>query len=298
VLSTTRRLTSAAFGVWKRVAAGSQPPDHALKVTSKVPPVFHFLSKLLFLFVQPSVVCLMLIAAGLLLDRKRLAAAGLGIMLVIGFSPLGNALLLPLEGRFERPDLDGIANQISGIIVLGGFEDAYVTNGRGALALNEAAERLTEALVLANRLPKARVVFTGGSDSILDAVPSAAPAVAAFFTASGIAKERLFLEGASRNTYENAAFTYDLVKPKPGERWLLVTSAFHMPRSMGLFRKAGFDVTAWPVDYRTAGARDGTRFMNRLDEGLKRVDTVVKEGIGLTVYRLRGWTDALLPGPL
>jgi uncharacterized SAM-binding protein YcdF (DUF218 family) len=242
-------------------------------------------------------VCLALITAGLLLGRRWLAGGGLAALLIIGFSPLGNALMLPLENRFPRPGLAAVGDKISGIIILGGFEDAYVTHGRGVLSLNEAAERLTEALVLAHKLPRARVVFSGGSDSILDAVPSAAPAVADFLVASGIARERLVLEGASRNTRENATMTYDLVKPKPGERWLLVTSAFHMPRSMGLFRTAGFDVVAWPVDYRTGSPRDATRFMNRLDEGIKRVDTVVKEAFGLVVYRWRGWTDALLPAP-
>jgi uncharacterized SAM-binding protein YcdF (DUF218 family) len=260
--------------------------------------VFHFFSKLLFLFVQPSMVCLALIAAGLLLNRKRLAVGGFGALLVIGFSPLGNLMILPLEQRFERPALDKIAGQVSGIIILGGFEDGYVSSGRGGLAINEAGDRLTEALVLANRLPKARVVFTGGAGNILETVPSTAPAVAEFLIASGVAKDRLVMEGASRNTIENALFTRDMLKPKPGERWLLVTSAFHIPRSMGLFRKAGFDVVAWPVDYRTAGPRDSARFMGHLDEGLKRVDTVMKEIVGLAVYRLRGWTDALFPGPV
>jgi uncharacterized SAM-binding protein YcdF (DUF218 family) len=259
--------------------------------------MFHFLSKLMFLAVQPSVVCLVILVAGLLSGRKRLAGVGLALLLVIGFSPLGNWLMLPLEERFARPELELLAGKVSGIIILGGFEDAYVTQGRGVLALNEAAERLTEASVLARRLPDTRVIFSGGSDSILNAAPSAAPAIAAFLQASGIAAERLVLEQAARNTRENATLTFDLVRPKPGEKWLMVTSAFHMPRSMGLFRMAGFDVVAWPVDYRTAGASDRLRFMNRLDEGIKRVDTATKEYIGLLVYRLRGWTDAWLPGP-
>jgi uncharacterized SAM-binding protein YcdF (DUF218 family) len=259
--------------------------------------MFHFISKLLFLAVQPSIVCLALLVIGIALGRKRLAVAGLTLLLLIGFSPLGNWLLMPLENRFARPDLNPIANSISGIIMLGGFEDAYMTHGRGVLSLNEAAERLTEASVLARQLPRARVIFSGGSDSVLNAVPSAAPVIAAFLQASGIAADRLVLEPSARNTRENATMTFDLVKPKPGEKWLLVTSAYHMPRSMGLFRTAGFDVIAWPVDYRTAGAGDGFRIMNRVDEGIKRVDMVTKEYIGLLVYRLRGWTDALLPAP-
>jgi uncharacterized SAM-binding protein YcdF (DUF218 family) len=260
--------------------------------------VFFYLSKLMFLLVQPSVVCLAIITGGVLLDRKRLASGGLLALLLIGFSPLGNALLLPLESRFARPPLDQVSDKISGIIILGGFEDTHGTSTRGILSLNEAAERLTEGMLLARRLPKARVIFTGGGDALLAKTPSAAAAVADFLIASGVSADRIVTEPDSRNTRENAMMTHALVKPKPGERWLLVTSAFHMPRSMGLFRTAGFDVIAWPVDYRTGGAADTTRFMSRLDEGVQRVDTVVKELCGLAIYRLRGWTDALVPGPL
>jgi uncharacterized SAM-binding protein YcdF (DUF218 family) len=78
---------------------------------------------------------------------------------------------------------------------------------------------------------------------------------------------------------------------------LLVTSAFHMPRAMGVFRVAGFDVVAWPVDYRTTGAGDATRSTGSIGEGTTHVDLGFKELIGLIVYRLRGWTDAFWPAP-
>ncbi len=259
--------------------------------------VFFYLSKFLFLLVQPSVVCLLLIAAGLFFARKRLAVAGLLALIVIGFSPLSNLMTLPLEGRFPRPTFEQVADNISGIIILGGFEEASTTDGRKILSLNEAAERLTEGLVLAHKLPQARVVFTGGSASIINAVPSAASAVRDFLADSGIAPNRIVLERESRNTRENATMTFDLVKPKAGEKWLLVTSAFHMARSIGVFRAAGFDVVAWPFDYRTTGPQDSMRFMGSVDDGIKRLDIVAKEYIGLFVYRLRGWTDAYWPAP-
>jgi uncharacterized SAM-binding protein YcdF (DUF218 family) len=113
----------------------------------------------------------------------------------------------------------------------------------------------------------------------------------------GIGKDRLIVERDSRNTYENALFTKQLVTPKPGERWLLVTSAYHMPRSMGIFRKAGFDVEAYPVDWRMSG-RDGLfSFTNVGTDGLGRTEVAVREWIGLLAYRLRGRTGELLPGP-
>ena len=259
--------------------------------------MFFYLSKFLFLLVQPSMVCLAMVAAGLLFGRKKLAGTGFVALLIIGFSPLSYMMLLALEDRFPRPRLDQVTDA-SGIIILGGFEDTYTTEARGVLTIGDAAERLTEGVLLAHRLPRARVVFSGGSATILEKAPSAAAAVADFIVGTGIAADRVILESASRNTRENAVMTYQIVKPKPGERWLLVTSAFHMPRAMGVFRAAGFNVIAWPVDYRSSGPSDITRTTGGLAEGTYHVDISVKELIGLIVYRLRGWTDASWPKPL
>src|SRR5690606_23198947 len=99
----------------------------------------------------------------------------------------------------------------------------------------------------------ARIVVTGGSGSLLLDGEADADTAPRLLSALGLARDRLVLENRSRDTYENAVFTRQLVNPQPGEKWLLVTSAFHMPRAMALFRKAGFDVLAWPADYRTAG---------------------------------------------
>lgn len=103
------------------------------------------------------------------------------------------------------------------------------------------------------------------------------------------------MERRSRNTYENAVFTKALVAPKPGERWLLVTSAYHMPRSVGLFRRAGFLVEPYPVDWRI-GERVFA-FENVSADGLFRTDIAVREWLGLLAYRLSGRTGELLPGP-
>ncbi|KAK0329552.1 hypothetical protein LTR94_036327, partial [Friedmanniomyces endolithicus] len=101
----------------------------------------------------------------------------------------------------------------------------------------------------------------------------------------------------SRNTRENAEFSRDIVKPKPGERWLLVTSAYHMPRSMGLFRKAGFPVEAYPVDWKVGTKEDLFEFHLMAKNGLQLIDTGVREWVGLIAYRLNGSIDSLLPGP-
>ena len=109
------------------------------------------------------------------------------------------------------------------------------------------------AAALARRFPNARVVFSGGSANLISNDAREADFAGAIFESLGVDKSRLIMERESRNTQENAEFSKALVKPKEGERWVLVTSAFHMPRSVGLFRKAGFAVEPYPVDWRVGG---------------------------------------------
>jgi len=261
--------------------------------------VFFHVSKLFWLVVQPSSLILLLIVAGLALELwrprwgLRLAAVGAALYLIAGFSPLGHWLMIPLEARFDRPALTGA--QPDGMIVLGGSIDTVVSKARGVTGLNDAAERLSEAAALTRRFPQARLVFSGGSADILYEGMTEAEAAKALFTSLGIAPERIVLEDRSRNTAQNAQYTKALVSPEAGERWLLVTSAFHMPRAVGCFRAAGFDVTPWPVDYRTRGPEDVWRLFPRISEGLRRVDLAAKEWAGLVVYYVTGRTSALFP---
>ena len=144
----------------------------------------------------------------------------------------------------------------------------------------------------------ARLVFTGGSANLRgDASLDEARGVRDLWLALGVPPQRMTLEDRSRNTYENAVFTRDIVKPRAGERWLLVTSAAHMPRSVGIFRRAGWPVTAYPVDYRTYGdGRDAKPTTEALD-AFRRLDVAMHEWVGLVAYRLTEKTDALFPAP-
>ena len=265
----------------------------------------HALAKLLAFLAQPSSLAVLALIAGLSLAQRgrapRLARGlvwgGLALLIAGGLSPLGNLMILPLEQRFAAVPAPADGDRVDGIILLGGFEDGWVSTGRGGLGLNEAAERVTEGLRLALRFPEAKVVFTGGVGRVLSPDAEATGPVAAFLAEAGVARDRLVLEGRSRTTYENALFTRELVNPAPGERWYLVTSAYHMPRAIGLFRKAGFDVIAYPVDYRTRGREDLKRVFERIPQGLMRMDVAANEWLGLLAYRLLGRIDELFPGP-
>jgi uncharacterized SAM-binding protein YcdF (DUF218 family) len=264
--------------------------------------MFFILAKILGFFSMPSNVLMSLGVIGVVLTATRRARAGRRIAVtalillgVAGWSPFGNAIILPLEERF--PPWDESRGAPAGIISLGGALDTIVSPVRGEVALNEAAERMTAIAELARRFPGARIVFSGGSGRIIYDGISEASLAARLFASFGIAKERIALEDKSRDTDENGRFTKELVQPKPGERWLLVTSAHHMPRAVGVFRAAGFPVEAFPVDYRTRGAVDLLRPFSTLGDGLRRTDTAMREWVGLLMYRMVGRTEELFPAP-
>jgi uncharacterized SAM-binding protein YcdF (DUF218 family) len=267
--------------------------------------MFFILAKVLWFLLQPSTLMIGAVLAGTGLSAtKRWCRLGRGLawgggvaLAICGIAPLGDALIQPLESRFQRPDLDRAGPSIAGIIVLGGGEDGQAIGAPQLAGLNEAAERYTEAVALARRLPGARVVFSGGSGRLLTVEEPEAAGAGRLFAALGVAEDRITLEGKSRNTHENAVLTAQIVKPQPHQRWLLVTSAWHMPRAMGCFRQAGFAVEAWPVDYRTPRPLDLTRVYGSVPEGLRRIDFVTREYVGLVGYYLTGRIEALLPGP-
>ncbi|MGY4289546.1 uncharacterized SAM-binding protein YcdF (DUF218 family) [Bradyrhizobium sp. LM2.7] len=247
------------------------------------------------LLVELGMLSLVLMATRFAAVGRKLAAATLILLALAAFSPLGNLLLYPLESRF--PPWDSSHGAPDGIIVLGGSVDTDLSAAHHTPVVSHAADRLFAPAELARRYPNARIIFTGGTANLVSTDAREADYSAPILENLGVPKERLILERNSRNTYENAIFTKQLMTPRPGERWILVTSAFHMPRSMGIFRKAGFKVEAYPVDWRMGGRDDLFSFTNIGADGLGRTDVAVREWIGLLAYRLMGRTDELLPAP-
>jgi uncharacterized SAM-binding protein YcdF (DUF218 family) len=264
--------------------------------------VFFTLSKVIGFFALPSNLLISIGLVGLLLLCTRLTrlaswlvVTSLVLLAVAGLSPLGNVLILPLEQRFQP--WDPSRGPPDGIVVLGGGIAPAISAARDAVALNEAGERITAAVELARAYPNARIVFSGGSNALFFDQPTEAPFAVREFEALGIPHERVTAEEQSRNTIENAVFSRLVAQPKPGERWLLVTSAYHMPRAIAAFRAAGFPVEAYPVDWRTRGWVDATEPFGSLSEGLRQTDTAVREWVGLVAYRLTGRTAELFPAP-
>ncbi len=264
--------------------------------------MFFLLSKIIGFFALPSNFLIVIGLAGIFLLFTRftrlaswLVVTSLVLIAIAGLSPLGNALIVPLEDRF--PPWDPSRGAPTGIVVLGGAITPEVSIAHDTVALNEAAERITATAELARRYPDARIIFSGGNNAILFDEGVEADIAVRQFEALGIAHDRITAEEQSRNTIENAVFSRLLANPQPGERWLLVTSAYHMPRAIAVFRAAGFPVEAYPVDWRTRGPADALRPFASLGDGLRRTDTAVREWVGLVVYRLTGKTNELFPRP-
>lgn len=264
--------------------------------------MFFFLSKFLAFFTKPSNLLFLLVILGLVLMTTRYARAGRKILvtgvillLLFGISPLGRQAVLVLEGRF--PAWDSSRGAPDGIIVLGGAIAPDVSAARGEIALGGAAERMTVVADLARRYPKAKIVFTGGTPALFGG-PREADYVRPLWESFGIAPDRIILERDSRNTVENATMTKALLNPKPGERWLLVTSSWHMPRAVGVFRKAGFAIEPYPVDWISMGDELGVPGLSEsFAGGLHAIDNAAHEWVGMLVYWLTGRTSELFPGP-
>jgi uncharacterized SAM-binding protein YcdF (DUF218 family) len=246
-------------------------------------------------------VLLLFCVAGLVLTRRRGSRIGRPLLTigVVGFAvvwllPVDQWALLPLEDRF--PQVTSPPSHVDGIIVLGGAVMPDLTADRGIPSLNDAAERMTTGAALALRYPTAQLVFTGGRGSLVPGEMTEADTARALFVSLGIPPARLTMENESRTTYENAVMTKALVRPQPGQTWILVTSAAHMPRSVGLFRAAGWPVLPWPVGYKSGhGLTLWLPFS--LGKHLVQLDEAMHEWIGLAAYRVMGRIGTLFPGP-
>jgi Uncharacterized conserved protein len=256
------------------------------------------LSKVVWAVLRPGDLLWLLLLASLILWRRWpgaaravLAVAALALTLVI-LTPAADWALIPLEDRFPAPSLP---DQVTGVIVLGGSIDASASAAAGQPILAAAPDRLIAFADLARRYPQARLLFSGGSGQLGDPGAREADWVRRELPRLGLDPARVEFERASRNTWENARFSRLALHPQPGQHWILITSAWHLPRAVGCFRAAGWHgLIPYPVDYHQYDlgwlAFDPPR-------ALQDLALAEKEWLGLVAYRLLGRTPTLLPAP-
>lgn len=261
--------------------------------------IFFFLSKLVWLVITPDSLLLVLLLIGCLLlwrGKERLAKQVIGstvaVLFVVAFSPVDEWLLYPLETQFHANPL--LLDKVDGIVVLSGPENADLSAAWGQVELIDGAERLLAFQVLARRYPEAKLVFSGGSGSMLYQGHKGADVAKLQLEQQGLNPSRVIFENESRNTFENAAFSKMQAKPKSGESWILITSAFHMPRSIGIFCKAGWPMIPYPVDHRSWRG-NLLRIDLNLAGHLAGLAIAVKEWVGLVVYYATGKSQDLFP---
>lgn len=261
---------------------------------------FFLASKIAWAFISPdSLIVILGLGAwiALLLNWQRLARSLLAscalLLLLIGFFPVGEWLIAPLENRFTSNV--ALPNEVDGIVVLGGAVSPRLSNIWQQPELGAAAERMTAFLYLARLYPNAQLVFTGGSGSVSQQEFKEAEMARILFEQLGLTGRAIIYESESRNTAENASNSRELVTPEEGEDWLLVTSAYHMPRSIGVFCQAGWPVQPYPVDH-VSQKGNLARLNFAFAENLYALKVAVKEWVGLVAYRLSGRSDRLLAG--
>jgi len=254
-------------------------------------------SKIFEAVAEPSNLLIILLAIGALLyvfgkrrSGARLVGVTTAIMVFLTIFPTGQWAITPLEDRFPPVPLP---QKIDGIVLLGGAVRIEVTLAHGQPALNEMATRITETLALSRRYPGVPVVISGGNPNIVNPGAAEAEITKSLLVSLGLDPRRILTEDRSRNTYENAVYSKEIAKPQPGQTWVLVTSANHMPRAMGCFREVGWNMIPDPVDYETSGST----FAMSFDADQRTLDTALHEWMGLVAYRLLGRTNALFPAP-
>lgn len=253
----------------------------------------HILSKIIGLLTQPMLWVAAILAIALWCSRshartsKWLILAAIFFTLGLGLTPLPDMAIRNLERQYPEIPLTQDLSGYYGVVVLGGaLEPGHVAQSHLQPVLNSSAERMTAAVALARAFPHLKIVFTGGEGMYFGTGPSEAHRALTFFSSMGLPASRVLMESDSRNTYENAVMTARLPGINTQQKWLLLTSAWHMPRSMATFRKAGWNVSAYPVDYRTGDTTPWTYYDTA--RGIDRWDLLLHEWLGIVAYRLTG----------
>ena len=241
-----------------------------------------FASKILALITQPLVWVFALLLLSLLVLRRwpragrRLVGTALAILVLTAWKPLPETIIRALESRYPEMAPNAKLEGYAGLVVLGGG----LESGRAQL------NRWVDYQRNVRHNPTLRVLFTGGEGALMGIGQSEAERANMFFDSLGVSRQQVQYESASRNTYENAVLSAKRPGVDPTQRWLLVTSAWHMPRSMATFQKAGWNVTAYPVDFRTGDSSNWLEFS--MAGGAVEWQLALHELVGLLAYKLTG----------
>lgn len=263
--------------------------------------MFFLLSKILWIAINPFNVILALLVLGWLLlfkkpaVGKRLIGMGLLIIFLAGSGFLPGIMMRSLENRIPAGT---IPSKINGVIVLAGMVNMK-SSRKGLIELTEQSDRIIEGIIMVQRYSGAKLIIIGGSGSLKQGENlKEADYLKKLAISLGVNEERIFIERNSRNTHEHAVALAKILHTEEGWQWVLITSAFHMPRSLGCFMKEGLNVIPYPVDYKTTvDVSNNFSIVSFLPTmgNLSSFNIALHEWLGLVTYRFMSYTGSVFP---
>lgn len=260
--------------------------------------MFFGLSKIFWTLAQPlNALCLLALAGFIIRLRwkqmgQAMMSISLAMIVFLGILPVGPLLMTWLERQYPTPET--LPRKIDGIIVLGGAFESYLSAETSHVVANDQVDRIFCFLDLARQYPAAKLVFSGGAGDILNPLAMEGDDARAFFKLASFNRPILY-EEKSRNTYENALYSKEMVSPQAGENWVLTTSAYHMPRSVGIFERLDWRVIPYQCDPKTDGTYNVFYRLPNAVGNFHLLNLATKEILGSIVYYLTGKTAFILP---
>ncbi len=261
--------------------------------------LFFISSKILWLIISPeNLIVIALFATFILFLSKKLRLAKKffyvtsSTIFIIALFPIGSWLIYPLETQF--PAHPNLPEKIDGIILLGGSFNTSSSQAWGKVQTNNFADRIHSFIALKYKYPNAKAIFTGGIASVNSTYPTEAFFAQKLFNDMGLEDEQILYESKARNSYENIIYAKRLALPKQGENWIVVSSAFHLPRTVGIFCQQNWPIIPYPADFHS---NPDSMFMPELNlsDNLNLLNYAIHEWIGLIAYHLTGKTTEWLP---
>ena len=232
---------------------------------------------------------------------RRLIVLCLLVLGLVYFGPVPALLSQPLAKRFPPTDL-AILPAPDFIVVLGGMtmSDPLLEPGSQHPSFTRRSERFLMGLELARQFPTATLVFTGWAGEQAGIAGAEATRLAHLAETLGIPGEQILIDPLARTTLDHPIQLEKLprIGPDPAATTYIVTSAIHIPRSMGVFAAAGWsDLHAIPVDYPFPYEASSLTRRQPAGKKLTIVQEALVEWMGLLNYRYRGYTQQVLPTP-
>lgn len=224
------------------------------------------------------------------LISKFLKILGLLFFIIFGILPTGSYLNYILEKDFFYNN--ELSSDIKGMVILSGATNPYLTKEHQKVSLGGSVERLTESIQIIKNNPSIKIIFSGGPAYINHPNLNDSDSAKIFFSQMGVDISKIIFEDNSRNTYENILFSKEIAKPKIDEKWIVITSASHMRRTINVSNKLNWKLIPYPTDF-NVGKKFKFNISYNFLQNFNHSNKAVHEWVGLVYYYLLGKTNQI-----